>query len=147
MSKKKDGTNLKDKIDSISLTNDKKGIKNEGKPKQPKIKTQTLELQKNGSAIHVVIEDTVDVEFETTATQQCSTQKTDQKFIRLLKGRIYYIPIKEEGIDSDEYSNLKIYSSSAVKIDVRYVKEGKACIVPLQHGVILKNNEHICSIF
>lgn len=100
-----------------------------------------------GGTIQIDLTDCDLVEFETAATGQKSKQKTEGKNIRLLSGRIYKLPVNNKTIDSDLFNILKVYSNSANRIDVRYVKNGYACVIPLQHGVILKHDEHLCSIF
>lgn len=103
------------------------------------------ESKVNGSAIHLDLIGN-SIEFELLATSQKTTQLIDGETVRLISGRMYFLPIKEKEIDSDNYQFLKVYSSAAQIIDVRYVKDGIVCIVPLKHCVTLKHNEHICNI-
>ena len=56
------------------------------------------------------------------------------KELRLLQHRLYLIPVNTYE-DSDEYSNIKVMSDMSDKIDVRYVKDGFACVTPLSHNV------------
>ena len=65
--------------------------------------------------------------------------------INLLQGRMYYIPIDKSNIDSDAF-NIKIHSDVADRIDVRFVKDGFACVVPIRHNVTLKTGEKLCEL-
>ena len=66
--------------------------------------------------------------------------------IRLVKNRIYYIPIDNKEIDSDNYTQIKIFSKMADKITIVFVKEGFACVIPLVHNTLIRNKQHICNI-
>lgn len=63
--------------------------------------------------------------------------------IQMMQGRTYYIPVGTE-LNSDDYKSIKIPSDMADKIDVRFIKEKYACVVPLQHNTIIKNGQRIC---
>lgn len=65
--------------------------------------------------------------------------------IRLMQNRTYYIPIDTD-VDSDEYF-IKVPSEIAEKIDVRFVKDGYACVIPLQHNISLRNGQRICFLY
>ena len=160
MIEEKDSLNIQDEAEVII----KPAPKKPGRPKkkvrikpevEPEKKEEPIMEKKDtnkkdspiGGSIHVVVESNKNFDYETIATGQKASQKSDINFIRLLRGRIYYVPVKEKHINSDKFETLKIYSSMSSKIDVRFVKDGMACIVPLQHGVILKTTQHICTIF
>ncbi len=66
--------------------------------------------------------------------------------IRLIKGRIYYIPVNNKEINSDEYDYVKIFSNLADKINVVFVKEGYACIIPIVHNTRVRNKQHLCNV-
>jgi len=63
--------------------------------------------------------------------------------IHLLLGRLYYIPINLETINSDEY-NIKIHSDAAERFDIRFIKDSFAAVVPIRHNAILKTGETLC---
>jgi hypothetical protein len=65
--------------------------------------------------------------------------------INLLQGRMYYIPINNQIINSDQF-NIKIHSDVADRVDIRFVKDGFACVVPIRHNVILKTGEKLCEL-
>lgn len=66
--------------------------------------------------------------------------------ISLLHGRMYYIPINNTQIDSDLYT-IKVHSDVADRIDVRFVKDGFACVIPIRHNASIKNGEKLCVLF
>jgi len=68
----------------------------------------------------------------------CSTK------LRLFIGRIYYLPVDLPKEISTE--NLKTSFDLADKIDVRIVKNGFACVVPLVHNVMLVDGQRIAVI-
>ena len=63
--------------------------------------------------------------------------------IRLNQGRGYFIPV-DTTINSDEYWYSKIPSNISSKINVCYVKDGFAYVIPIQHGIILENEQLLC---
>lgn len=64
------------------------------------------------------------------------------KQLRLLQNRLYFIPVNTE-INSDEYSNIKIMSDISESIDVRYVKNGYACVMPIKHNVKIRDTNRL----
>jgi hypothetical protein len=70
------------------------------------------------------------------------------KQIRLLQNRFYFIPVNVDfNISSDDYANIKVYSEKAENIDVRYIKEGKACIISLKHNVKIRQGELLAVMY
>ncbi len=70
------------------------------------------------------------------------------KQIRLLQNRFYFIPVNvDPSISSDNYSNIKIYSEKAAEIDVRYVKDGFACIIALKHNTKIRQDELLAVLY
>ncbi len=63
--------------------------------------------------------------------------------LQMMQGRTYYVPVGTE-VNSDDYKSIKIPSDMADKIDVRFIKEKYACVVPLQHNTIIKNDQRLC---
>jgi hypothetical protein len=66
--------------------------------------------------------------------------------IQMMQGRTYYIPIKNKEIDSDDEFSIRVLSNFADKIDVRFVKQGFACVIPLHHNTILRSGQEICTL-
>lgn len=63
--------------------------------------------------------------------------------MHLLQGRMYYVPVDKEDINSDEY-NIKVHSDIADRFDIRFVGSGFAAVVPIRHNTILKTGERLC---
>jgi hypothetical protein len=66
--------------------------------------------------------------------------------IRLIKNRIYYIPIDNKEINSDNCNQIKVFSKMADKINIVFVKDGYACVIPIVHNTSLRNKQHICNV-
>ena len=66
--------------------------------------------------------------------------------LRLVKGRIYYIPISDAKINSDDYSYIKIFSDLSDKLKVVFVKQGFACVIPILNNVKIRAEQRICNI-
>ncbi len=62
--------------------------------------------------------------------------------LHMMQNRTYYIPVATD-VDSDLYS-IKVPSEVADKFDVRFVKDRFACVVPLQHNIIIRDGQRIC---
>ena len=77
------------------------------------------------------------------ATGEQNVLSASNGMVHLLLGRMYYVPIGKNDIDSDDY-NIKVHSDIADRFDVRYVKDGLAAVVPIRHNTILKNGEKLC---
>ena len=82
------------------------------------------------------------IEYKLSATGEKSVCCIAEGCLKMMLGRIYYLPVDTE-IDSDE-KNFKILSAVSEKIDIRYIKNKIACIIPLQHNVKLKKEQQIC---
>ncbi len=106
-------------------------------------------LNKNiGGTVHVDLkEQVVEIYYIISATNQQGTVNAYNGDIRLIKGRIYYIPIDNKKIDSDEFNTLKIFSDMADKIDIKFVKEGFCCAIPIIHNIHLKHGQKLCSLY
>jgi len=79
------------------------------------------------------------------ANNEQNTVTVSNGRINLLQGRMYYIPIDKKNINSDKF-NIKIHSDVADRVDVRFVKDGFACVVPIRHNVVLKIGEKLCEL-
>ena len=106
------------------------------------IEKETKEDIKNNVHINLT---TGLIKYEMVATGQIKEQTIQSETFILLTGRIYYIPVKE-GYNSDCFNIIKVYSDFSNKFDVRFVKDNFICIIPLQHGAMIKNNDKICSL-
>jgi hypothetical protein len=99
----------------------------------------------------------VKIKFPTSATPvDCVSAATNcrekivaaNKQIRLLQNRFYFIPVDcDERIDSDQYGSIKVYSTQADKIDVRYIKDGFACLISMKHNVKLYDDELLAVLY
>lgn len=104
-------------------------------------------IKKIGSTIHVKFETpTDDVVFIIKATGQESRVTAVGGELRLVKGRVYYIPVDNQEINSDDYNILKVFSKLSDKLSIAFVKEGYACIIPIIHNCLIKNDQQLCVI-
>ena len=105
-----------------------------------KFKTKTnqvyVEFKNNASSIECVI----------TATNTKYNVIANNKELRLLQNRFYFIPVSTD-LNTDEFENLKILSDIAEKIDVRYIKDGFACVMALKHNVLITNGQRLCVVW
>jgi len=78
-----------------------------------------------------------------TATGEQSKISCSTK-LRLFIGRIYYLPVDlpKEILTEKLKTSLDLID----KIDVRMVKEGFACVIPLVHNVVLVHGQRIAII-
>lgn len=91
---------------------------------------------------------TQNVQFTIIATGQTGNTSITAGKIRLIYGRIYFLPINsDKDIDSDNFANLKIFSDMADKIDVRYINNSYAAIIPLQNNIIILDNTRLCVLW
>lgn len=95
----------------------------------------TVTLEKNETVKYVLI-----------ANGQEGTIATTSSEIKLILGRCYYIPVTTKR-DSDTFSILRIPSDIAGKIDVRFVKNGTACVIPIVNGVTISNDDVLAVMF
>ena len=99
------------------------------------------------TTVHVKFETNGDqVKFVLQATNQENHVIAANKKLQLIQGRMYYVPVDTDA-DSDEYGNMKIYSDISEKIDIRYVKNSHACVIPLKHNIFIENNQTLCVLW
>ena len=100
-----------------------------------------------GGTIHVKFKKPLQSIFYiiSATNQEQNTNAIDGK-LRLIKGRVYYIPIDKNDIDSDKFNIVKIFSDISDKIDIKFVKEGYCCIIPIIHGYQIKDEQQLCVI-
>jgi len=91
-----------------------------------------------------------DVGARVTAISQATGQSDEliaaNGRLKLISGRFYYVPV-EPVVNSDEFEHMKIMSKIADKIDVKFVKDGLACIMPLQNGIDLMQGTDLCVLW
>ena len=86
------------------------------------------------------------ISYQMVSNQERGKVNTSSGKLRLIHGRFYYIPV-DTTIDSDEYHNIKVYSDVATIMDVKYIKDGYACILPMTHNVIIEHGLRLCTLF
>jgi len=90
----------------------------------------------------------VSVDFAVAATGQTNKMVAANGKLQLMSGKFYMIPVNcDPEIDSDNFANVKIYSDVAQLFDVRYVKNGIACVMPLRHNITLSHDQRLCVLF
>ena len=109
--------------------------------------TETIEnVDKTPSIIKVCVsfpKHATPIDCIITATGYCDKISAVGKELRLLQNRQYMIPVDcDETINSDEY-NIKVMSDMSDTIDVRYVKNSVACVIPLKHNIKLYQNDRL----
>lgn len=88
------------------------------------------------------------VQFTIIATGQVSNTSITGGKLRLIYGRIYFLPIDtNKDITSDNFANIKIFSDISGKIDVRYISNGYAAILPLQNNITLVDKTRLCVLW
>jgi hypothetical protein len=103
--------------------------------------------EQKAATIHVSFKTNSDqIKIINKATNEKSAVVAANKKIRLINGRLYFIPIDHD-MNSDEYGNMKQYSETSDKFIVRYIKEGTACIDPIQHNALVENGQTLCVIW
>lgn len=101
----------------------------------------------SGGTIHVKFKLPIEsIFYIISATSQEQNSNAIDGKIRLMKGRVYYIPIDRNDINSDNFNILKVFSDVGDKVEVKYVKEGYACIIPIIHGYQIKDGQQLCVI-
>ena len=106
-----------------------------------------LDSNSKGVSIHVKFKLPIDSIFYTlAATGQEQNSSAIDGNLRLVKGRIYYLPIDNTVVDSDTYNTIKVFSNISNSIEVRFIKEGYACVIPIIHNVLIKDKQQLCKI-
>lgn len=102
---------------------------------------------KNPATIHVKFSSNSDqILIRSKATGETNKVAAANRKIRLISGRLYFIPI-DQNINSDEYGNIKQYSETSDKFEVLYVKDGLACIDPILHNTLIEQNQRLCIVW
>ena len=88
------------------------------------------------------------VQFTIIATGQSGTTSITGGKLRLIYGRIYFLPIDAKtSTNSDDFANIKMFSDMADKVDVRYINNGFAAIIPLQNNIMLSDETRLCVLW
>lgn len=99
------------------------------------------------ATIHVNFSSNSDkIQIKSKATGEKSLVVAANKRIHLIHGRLYFIPVDSE-VNSDEYGNMKQFSQTTDKYDVKYIKDGKACIDPILHNAIIDDAQQLCVLW
>jgi len=88
--------------------------------------TQEVEITSKPNNIFINAdfdEGIVEIGYVFLATNETKYCKNINGRINLLQGRMYYIPINNTTVDSDNY-NIKVHSDIADRADVRFIKDG-----------------------
>ena len=92
--------------------------------------------------IKVDFKESQQITFILTSTGQKNITCVSDEHLCMMLGRLYYIPVNTK-LDSDNYY-LKVLGNIADQIDVRYIRDGIACILPLRHNIKLIIGQQIC---
>ena len=106
-----------------------------------------IETQKSQVTVHVKFETNSDkVTIKSKATGEKTTVVAANKKLRLISGRLYYVPVDSDA-NSDLYGSIKEFSSGSDKFSIRYVKDGIACIDPIQHHAMMEDMQQLCILW
>jgi hypothetical protein len=82
------------------------------------------------------------------ATGEETSVVAANKKIRLISGRLYYIPVDADPkVNSDEYGSIKEFSATADKFSIKFIRNGMACIDPIQHHAQIENLQQLCVLW
>ena len=128
--------------ETISSNSTIKGVKEE---------MDEMKEQFNNTGQIIVLVDfskpTTEVNIVIEATGQVDKAFASNHQLRLIHGRSYLVPVKcSKEVNSDN-GNIKIFSDVSALLDVRYVKGGVACIIPLRHSITLNDLQRLCNIY
>lgn len=105
---------------------------------EPNLKSATIHVKFKGNSDQILI--------QSKATGEKNKVAAANRKLRLIHGRLYFIPVDQE-INSDEYGNIKQYSETSDKFEVLYVKDGYACIDPILHNALIEEGQRLCIIW
>lgn len=112
------------------------------------IETEESQVQPvKPTTIHIYFKTNSDrISIRSKATGEKSTVVAANKKLHLIHGRLYFIPVDSK-VNSDEYGNIKEFSQTTEKFDIRYVKDGVACVDPIQHNAIIEDGQQLCVLW
>ena len=126
-----------DKDKDNVVENKKKVEKQETDSKQEYI-TICVDFPKHATPVECII----------TATGYHDKIAASGRELRLLQNRLYMIPVDcDESINSDEWTDIKVMSDMSSLIDVRYIKDGLACVMPLTHNVKIRQGNRLAILW
>lgn len=140
---------IKNKFNEVAVTDDQTVIDQVEETLNSISDNLNSEIEKPKPNIHVIANfstEITEIGYIFLATGEQNVVTISNGSIHLLQGRQYYIPVGKTDINSDEY-NIKVHSDISDRIDVRYVKDGFAAIIPIRHNCILKTGEKLCILF
>ena len=117
---------------------------------EPIIEEEIKQMEQTGPVtVNIKLDKhSVNVDYIIAATKQTEKVIAANNEIKLMHNRFYFIPVDcDSAVDSDSFGYMKIFSDVANYIDVRYVKDGVACVMPLTHNVTLKHGQRLCALW
>jgi len=106
---------------------------------------EKIEVKKSVFIIANFLDTITEIGYVHLVTNEQNIVTVSNGRINLLQGRMYYIPI-DNNADSDDFDNIKIHSDIADRLDVRFVKDNFACVVPIRHNAVLRTGEKLCEL-
>lgn len=116
---------------------------------------EVTNLENNEIDTNDIIQDNTDtsviVEFDNVINITYINQSTNasdkivayNKELRLVLGRYYLIPITNKTLNSDNFNYIKCFSNCSGKLDIRYIKDGFAYVIPLINNITIVDNERL----
>jgi len=119
------------------VENKKKVEKQETDSKQEYI-TVCVDFPKHATPVECII----------TATGYHDKIAASGRELRLLQNRLYMIPVDcDKNVNSDDWTDIKVMSDMSSLIDVRYIKDGLACVMPLTHNVKIRQGNRLAILW
>jgi len=112
---------------------------------------ETTEVKERPDYINVCVDfpkHATPVECIITATGYRDKIAASGRELRMLQNRLYLIPVDcDKEVNSDEWSDIKVMSDMSSLIDVRYIKDGFACVMPLTHNVKIRQGNRLAILW
>ena len=89
----------------------------------------------------------IQIEYINQTTNETDKILATSGELKMIQGRIYKVPINDKNIDSDNFANYKIFGEMATLIEVLYIKDGIAYIIPRRHNAIIKHSQRLCVVW
>ena len=110
---------------------------------KPELIVETADAPDNIPIFTKFEKNTIQVEYTVNATGQEDKIIASNRSLKMMHGRSYRVPITNTEINSDT-RNIKVFSDIADYIDVRFVKNGFACVTPLRHNITINDGQRLC---
>lgn len=94
-------------------------------------------------SIVIEFDNIVDITYINQSNNSTDKIVAYNKELKLVLGRHYLIPITNKNLSSDNFMHIKHFSNIAGKIDIRYVKNGVAYIIPMINNITVVDNERL----